>query len=226
MTAKKGLGKTVLGWFVVDEDNDAAPEPSADQTAHELIAKYAEDAPSPPAPSPAERATAPAAPALTGDLPRAEGGVVDFPAVYRAAEITLEEQQRVEKAVALLWTLPGEAPREIKKRIVEASLAAFGIPVDQIIEAGAQQIQALEAYTQHGERDTQSLLGESTTRIEQLSAEIAAVRALMEQQVGEQRKLALTCNAEKLRVQQVLEFFGQEAIARVVEQSPKLIAPR
>ena len=34
-----------------------------------------------------------------------------------------------------------------------------------------------------------------------------------------------SCNAKKLEVQKVLEFFGQEAVARVVRESPKLHEP-
>jgi len=33
------------------------------------------------------------------------------------------------------------------------------------------------------------------------------------------------CNERKLDIQHVLEFFGQEAVARVVRDSPKLIDP-
>jgi hypothetical protein len=33
------------------------------------------------------------------------------------------------------------------------------------------------------------------------------------------------CNAKKLEVQKVLEFFGQDAVARVVRESPKLHEP-
>ena len=33
-------------------------------------------------------------------------------------------------------------------------------------------------------------------------------------------------NDQKLRIQAVLEFFGQEAVARVVRESPKLVEPK
>jgi hypothetical protein len=41
--------------------------------------------------------------------------------------------------------------------------------------------------------------------------------------VGTQESLARSTNEQKLRVQSVLEFFGQEAVARVVRESPKLV---
>ncbi len=48
----------------------------------------------------------------------------------------------------------------------------------------------------------------------------------MELQVQSQRALVSATNAQKLRVQPVLEFFGQEAVARVVRESPKLVEPQ
>jgi hypothetical protein len=212
MADKKGFGSTVLGWFVVRDGEDARK----DQSADELIAKYSNDAPPPPPPEVK----------LQGELPRATGGNVDYAAVFRAAGINDEEQARIDKAMSLLKTLPAETPKDVKKQIVEASLKAFGVPIEEIIEAGALEIQALEVYIQHGKRDTQALLAESTKRTEELATEIQRIKTVMEQQVTAQGALETACNQQKLKVQEVLEFFGQEAVARVVSQSPKLHEPK
>ena len=214
MGDKKGFGSTVLGWFVV-RDGDDAPKP--DQSADALIAKYANDAPPPPPPPEVK---------LSGELPKATGGQVDFPAVFRAAGLSDDEQGRIDKAMNLLKTLPAETPKDVKKQIVEASLKAFGVPIEEIIESGAQEIQALEVYIQAGQRDTQSLLAESQKRTAALEAEIAQIKKVMEEQVAAQYALQQSCNQQKLKVQEVLEFFGQEAVARVVSQSPKLHEPK
>ena len=116
MADKKGFGSTVLGWFVVREGDEDKKEESAD----ELIAKYANDAPPPP---PEVK--------LSGEMPKAQGGNVDFPAVFRAAGIDDGEQGRIDKATQLLKTLPVETPKDVKKQIVEASLKAFGYPVSR-----------------------------------------------------------------------------------------------
>jgi hypothetical protein len=214
VSEKKGFGSTVLGWFVVKEGDD---EPGKkDASADDLIAKYAGDPP--PAPPPEVQ--------LTGELPKAQGGNVDFPAVYRAAGINDEEQGRIDKARSLLGTLPKETPREVKKQIVEASLKAFGYPIDKIIETGAGEIQSLEVYIQEGKRQTQTLIEQSTKRIEELNAEITRVRQVMDDQVKGQYDLEHACNDAKLQVQEVLEFFGQEAVARVVKESPRLHEPK
>jgi hypothetical protein len=214
VSEKKGFGSTVLGWFVVKEEEEGAG-PAKDTSADDLIAKYA-DGPTDATPNVQ----------LSGELPKPTGGNVDFPAVYRAAGISDEEQGRIDKARNLLGTLPRETPREVKKQIVEASLKAFGYPIDKIIETGAGEIQALEVYIQEGKRQTQDLLAQSTKRLEELNAEIAQVKQIMDDQVNGQYQLEKACNEGKLQVQEVLEFFGQEAVARVVKESPRLHEPQ
>ena len=225
----------MLGWFVVREDDGQQPE----ATTEELIEKYEKKSSSAAAAAPAPaRGRGPAAPPpppapavkLNTSVPKIVAGSTPtssvFAQVYRSAEIDDAEQERVEKALTLLQALPTETPKEIKKQIVEASMKAFGIPVDQIIETGAQQIQALDAFIKHGEQQTQSVLSDARARVLKLDAEIAEIRKLMELQVGTQESLARATNEQKLRVQSVLEFFGQEAVERVVHNSPKLVEPR
>ncbi len=229
MPTKKKLGDTVLGWFVVREEDEDGGAESTPDVEHEEVAQAVavprrRTAPPPPP------ATAPASIRLPGDVPNMTAGAKPtagtFTEVFRAAHISDQEQERVAKATALLQSLPASASHEVKKQVVEASLIAFGIPIDQIIEGGAQEIQALEAYIQHGERHTQEVLGDAKRRIEKLTGEINEIRKLMELQVTTQQELIAASNQEKLKVQQVLEFFGQEAVARVVQASPKLVEPK
>jgi hypothetical protein len=143
--------------------------------------------------------------------------------VFHAAGITDEEHQRVDKTLTLLQSLPTETPKDVKKQIVAASLKAFGVPVESIIETAAEELQALEAFIQHGERHTQSVLTDASAQVERLAAQITEVKKLMELQVKTQQGLVRATNEQKLRVQSVLEFFGEDAVARVVHESPKLI---
>jgi hypothetical protein len=218
MDEKKNWGSTVLGWFVVRE-GDAATASGYDAT----LTETAED----PYAAVSDAPVAPAQPAATFATPppAAPGGKVDFPAVWAAAGIDAEEQERVDKAAALLRSLPESTDAAVKKQIVQASLAAFGVPVDKIIETGVEEIQALEGYIQSGAGDTQTLLQESQARIAQLEAEVRNIRQVMEERVSEQNGVVKACNEKKLDIQRVLEFFGQEAVARVVRDSPKLIDP-
>jgi hypothetical protein len=157
--------------------------------------------------------------------PAAPGGQVDFDGVFEAAGIDRERRDRVAKAAGLLASLPSETPVAVRKQIVEASLKAFGVPLDEIIETGVEEIQALEGYIRAGAADTEKLLTESKARIDQLESDIRNVRLVMDQRVHEQESVMASCNARKLDVQRVLEFFGQDAVARVVRDSPKLHDP-
>jgi hypothetical protein len=208
MTAKKGWGSTVLGWFVVDEASSGAP--SDGETGQQPQAA------SPEADSPVT---------FVADPPAAPGGQVDFPAVFKAAGIDEEEQGRVSRASDLLRALPDGTDDAVKKRIVETSLKSFGVPIDKIIEAGAGEIQCLEGYIRKGGADTEKLLEESRNRIAQFEAEIGRIKKVMDDRVAEQAAVVRACNGRKLEIQSVLEFFGQERVAQVVRDSPKLIEP-
>jgi hypothetical protein len=172
--------------------------------------------------------SAPPAPAL--DVfktapPEAPGGQVDFDNVFEAAGIDAEQRERVSRTLSLLTDLPPGTDDTVKKQIVMASLRAFNVPVEKIIESGAQELQALEAYIRACASDVEKVTTEADQRIRQHEEEIAKLKIVMQQRVEEQNKVMASCNSKKLEVQKVLEFFGQEAVARVVRESPKLHEP-
>lgn len=204
MSDKKTWGSTVMGWFVVK-----------DQSAAEMPTEDAE----PPA------AQQPEIPVFNSPPPAAPGGKVDFDQVFEAAGIDAEERGRVGKTLELLTSLPPGTDDTVKKQIVMASLRAFGVPIEKIIEAGAQELQALEAYIRSGAADTEKVTSEADLRIKQYEEEIVKLRTVMQDRVTEQQSVVRNCNEKKLEVQKVLEFFGQEAVARVVRDSPKLHEP-
>jgi hypothetical protein len=210
MTEKKSWGSTVLGWFIVQDDAPASSEGGAAAADAALIAAAGAQ------PSPAVFQQEPPAPT---------DGQVAFDEVFSAAGIDASERERVGKAQQLLGSLPAETPVAVKKQIVEASLKAFGVPIENIIEAGVAEIQALEGYIRKNAGDTQQVLEESNRRIAQFEDEVRKLKARMEQQLQQQQAIAAACNAKKLDVQRVLEFFGQEAVARVVQASPRLHDP-
>jgi hypothetical protein len=202
MTDRKARwGNTVLGWFVV-RDGESAPDPASVDTA----------------------ATTPAVEPV-GDLPPASGGVVDFDAVFAAFGIDSEARERLAKGDGLLKTLPAGTDASVKRQIVEASLKAFGVPFEQIIETACEEIQALDAYQRKGGTALQASCDEAGKRIAALEEEIRSLRKAMEKEVEDQKGTLEACNRKKLEVQKVLEFFGPEAVGRVVRDSPKLIDP-
>jgi len=225
MSDRKGWGSTVAGWFIErDDDNEpiggaeaeadmpgVAPSAAEDPLALSGRGDYAT-----PSPTQGVFQTPP---------PPAKGGQVDFEAVFAAASVSAGEQQRVAKTIELLHGLPAGTDAAVKKQIVEASLKAFGVPIEKIIEASVEEIQALDGYIRNGAADNEKLIQESDARIKQYEEEIKNIRAVMQQSVEEQQTLIKVCNDKKLEVQQVLEFFGQDAVARVVQASPKLHDP-
>ena len=166
-----------------------------------------------------------AATVFAGAIPDAPGGTIDFGAVFAAAGIDAEEQGRVSKAAELLGALPAGTEPGVKKQIVEASLKAFGVPIDKIIETGAHEIQTLESYIQLKAGETQAQIVAAQDRITKFDEEIRRMRTEMDERVAEQQAVMKGCNQKKLDIQRVLEFFGQEAVARVVRDSPKLVEP-
>ena len=229
--SEKSWGDAVVGWFIVkDEDGAQQSQPEADLTTDELIAKYAANTPVPAdfvsaEISSAETKTEKFVPENYGTPPPVLNGQVDFEAVFETGGVNADERERVAKAKSLLDSLPENTDVTVKKQIVEASLKAFGVPIEKIIEAGAAEIQALEFYIRSGGNDTEKLLKESSERIGQYEQEIQNLRKIMEERVKEQNTVTAACNAKKLEVQKVLEFFGRETVAQVVKDSPKLHEP-
>jgi hypothetical protein len=229
---KKGWGQTVLGWFVVREEDeqqaalDAMLPPSgslvdaADARRKGVPVTLHAVSPPPPTPPPA-----PQLPVFQKEPPPAAAGKVDFPKVFEAADIDADEQERIDKSLSLLANLPAGTEPAVKKQIVEASLKAFGVPIDKIIETGVAEIQALEGYIRAVASRTQKNVDESQLRIANLEQSIKDLREEMQQQVVEQQSVLKACNDKKLEVQRILEFFGQEAVAKVVQESPKLHDP-
>jgi len=208
MSEKKGWGSSVMGLFVVrDEQAPESEAPPADAAAPEAAA----------GPDAAPQAD------FVKQPPAAPGGKVDFPAVYEAAGIDPEEQARVAKAAELLHVLP--AGSEAGKQIVEASLKAFGVPVDKIIDAGGKEIGALDAYVAAGAADTKKVLAESQQRIAQYEEEIQRIRRVMDERVVEQQGVERACNDGKLEVARVLEFFGHAPAAGAAGAAPKPVDP-
>src|SRR5262249_868091 len=117
-----GLNK-VIGWFVVREDDG----PAAPRDAHE---DELPDAPQNAPRTPGRRAVV--APAAEPGPAIGEASNASFAEVYRGASIAAEDAERMERALALVASLPPGAPLEVRRAIVAASLQAFGVPVDRI----------------------------------------------------------------------------------------------
>lgn len=221
MSDKKGWGSTVAGWFIEREEDESPAIPDealAGTDSAEISPALQSGSGSYSTPSPTQTV-------FKTPPPPATGGQVNFEAVFTSAGVDQEEQQRVAKTTELLRSLPAGTDDAVKKQIVEASLKAFGVPIEKIIEASVEEIQAVDGYIRNAAADNEKLIQESDARIKQYEEEIKNIRAVMQQSVEEQQSLIKVCNDKKLEVQQVLEFFGRDTVSRVVKASPKLHDP-
>ena len=202
----KGLGHTVLGWFIEKDASagEAAIPPAPDGTAAidaDAPGTSPETAGASPGPGPDVFQTAPPA-------PEAGTGKVDFDAVFDAAGIPAEQRGQVDRARDLLANLPAETPAAVKKQIVAASLKAFGIPIEQILAASTQEIQALDGYIQAGAAQAESSRTEAERKVAAFEQEIKRIREAAEARIREQQAATGACSAKKQEVQQILDFFG------------------
>jgi len=147
MSDKKGWGSTVAGWFIERDDEPTAPAVTDIGEIPDQPVTTAPDNYTTPSPTQSVFQTAP---------PPPTGGQVDFAAVFGAAGVDQEEQQRVTRTTDLLKSLPAGTDAAVKKQIVEASLKAFGVPIEKIIEATAEEIQALDGYIRNGAADNEN----------------------------------------------------------------------
>ena len=166
MTQKKNWGSTVAGWFI--ERDESSPSGDGGDDVPSSATGDVTYTPPPPAGPPLDVfKTAP---------PDAPGGQVDFDNVFEAAGIDAEERERVSRTLSLLTDLPPGTDETVKKQIVMASLRAFNVPVEKIIESGAQQLQALEAYIRNGAADVEKVTLEADERIKHYEEEISQER--------------------------------------------------
>ncbi|APR76136.1 Hypothetical protein A7982_01483 [Minicystis rosea] len=192
MSTKKGFDK-VLGWFVEREE-----EPVALVTEDvEVVPDSGERAPQ------AQRSSGPVA------RPPAAPSGASFAEVYARAGVPAEEHDRTERALELLRSLPPNVPVDARRAIVTASLAAFGIPIERILETAAAEVRALDGHVAAGQQRSQQSLGAARARIEALEAEIAEVRRLMAAEAHAQEQLSSAIGAERARIRALFDFFGK-----------------
>jgi hypothetical protein len=193
MSDKKNWASTVAGWFV-ERDEPAVPDITLEsgQTPQSpaIDTFSATDSYTAASPTQAVFQKAP---------PRPAGGQVDFAAVFEAAGVDAEEQQRVARTTELIAQPACRHRRCVKKQIVEASLKAFGVPIEKIIEATVEEIQALDGYIRNGAADNEKLIQESDARIKQYEEEIKNIRAVMQQSVDEQQNADQSLQRQEAR---------------------------
>lgn len=174
---------------------------------HRCMSLFRKQPTAAPSNVPVEREPSMSAPQLAPP-PLFDGPNVDIAAVYREGKLSTEELDRVVRAGELLHLLPSKASHT--RAVVDATLRAFSVDRTKIVEAASKQLDTLERFIRFSHTQTQRVLDINAQRIAELEAEIERCRqaSAVATQEGEER--ARTVNNELLRVQRVLEFFGDE----------------
>lgn len=206
-----------------DAASALAPAPAASPAASPSGAVSPAQSPVAPATTSAAKPAGSPSPEPATPVPQVE---IDVAAVLRKAGLSPEDQDRVEKTMNLLHTLPGDTPVALKRQIVGASLQAFGISVDQIVESALLHQGAFLRHQEEGEKQTQAQLQDGSRRLAELEKEIARLKLQMSEQRAQQQGLLFAVSRQRARLQGILEFFGTEAVERVQKTSVKLRSGR
>lgn len=212
---KTRFGATLLGLFVQGEPAPAAADPQPEVPPHLPSRAGRPDLP------PQVSAANPEVPPLQV-VEAAPEVPIDLAEVARIAGVTPDEQKMVDRAVDLLRSLPAETPADLKRQIVGASLQAFGIAVDKILEAVLLHNRALDQYVQAQEAKTRTEVDKRNRRLEELLREAEQIRAETQQIQASQGGIAAGCMRHRRSLREVLDFFGPEAAARAESMSVRL----
>ena len=195
----KGIGDKVLGWFVVQEEEESKVEEQA------------------PVRAPKQSTRPLAAPIVA---PGASHDASSFAQVYRAAGVRDEDREKLARITTLMQALPADSTPEVRRAIVSASLEAFGVRIDGLVVTGEGALAALDGHVAMGQRRTEEVLAQAEANIARLSKEIAEVRRLMDLQVEAQAELVRATEQERTRVRAALDFLAPRAVAM---DAPRLV---
>lgn len=133
---------------------------------------------------------------------------MDFSALYTHQHVSTDERDRVARAEGLLAALPPKASHT--KEVVDATLRAFGVDADRIVDAATKELMALEVFARAAQEHLQRVMDDGQKRLEELEAEIDHCKGVMAQARREHDERGRAVGAERERVQRVLEFFARE----------------
>ena len=193
-TEQKGLGKKIKRLFV--EEGDEAPASAAEEVAAIAAQQQASAPPSmPSAPPPAG----------------VEPAKVDFANIYRAAGLSQEELDEVDRTEKLLKTLPANLPIETQRQILEGTLKTFGVAPDRIRHTIGRQQKSLIAYAGVVKQDADKRDAEAHARIEQLRADALKLERAIEDRAKQRAGVELACRNQGELVGRMIDFLPATA---------------
>lgn len=158
----------------------------------------------------APAAPAPAAPAPAAKTPAPKPAPVAHAAIPDDARATLG------RVLTLLASLPHEAPDDMKRAVVKASLDAFGVKIEGVVAAGTAAMDALEAHSETAKQRHEKAIVAATEHIAKLETEIASARQLIANERARHVEEERAIESEKAGLRGALDFFREPAAPRLV----------
>jgi len=141
-------------------------------------------------------------------------GHLDFPAVYRAAQVP-PSAYSAEQVLETLHALPDELPLATRRATVKSMLGTLGKSVgataQTLVADASRKLAALQSYTDFLEKKTADFVTRSEQEMAGLEAQIEAKRAAVSKAKSELAKACDDCVAESKKLDEVLEFFSLDA---------------
>lgn len=210
MNEKKSLGSKIAGLFVVRPD---APEDDL------------------PTIEPAPRVRDDLDIDASGADPDAQliekysqGTDFDLASVLKAGNVSAEENEQVNRMLEMFAKLPADTPLALKRQIVTASLQAFGVSVDKIIEAALLHMAALKNRVRASEVEKDAELAEKNSLLMGLNRQIEALKQDLRDVGARYGAVAQTCRQHEERIRAIVDFFEPEQVAAVQQNSIRLRA--
>ncbi len=189
-TEQKGLGKKIKRLFLEEGDERAASAGATEEVAE--IAQQAETTRQAQATAEAGRQLEPAQ--------------VDFGSIYRAAGLSQDELDEVDRTEKLLRTLPANLALETQKQILEGTLKTFGVALERIRHTIARQQRSLVAYAGVVKQDAEKRDAEARARIEQLRAEALKLERGIEDRARGRAAVELACKNQSDAIGRMIGF--------------------
>jgi hypothetical protein len=142
-------------------------------------------------------------------LPAAQGGQVDFAAIYGHAQIQ-PLPFGAEQTLELIQSYPADMPLPVRRQALDATLKTMGramnITKETIVADASRKINALAAYEEAAKRERDTAVSGAQERLNQLRAQAQAEQAKITAAEQQYRALVERCEAEGHRLDQVQEF--------------------
>lgn len=140
----------------------------------------------------------------------APGGKVEFSDIYTRAGLP-PSPFSAEQALDVMNSLPAELPLEVRRKTVQATLAAMGkamgVNTESVVADASRKLAAIAAYGEALEHQVRQFVSASESKISDLERQIEVEKGSIADVESKLAEALGTCEKESDRLDDVLEFF-------------------